>query len=181
LPLNYQISDVDRTRDESSKHAKAEIGLIAGLDGSDRRRAVGRGRLQNGRQHGPDGFRAFASCLHPAMANVEAMAPATTKNRVLMIDLQQCHGLARAQQLATVDDDAVSSLQPFLDQHGSGFVSADSYRLQNTVFVLGSMIQTAGLEPVAVRAVHGTVISVVGFVPAVPAMALPSVIAAGGF
>ena len=52
---------------------------------------------------------------------------------------------------------------------------------RDAVFVLGSTIQTAGLDPTAVSAVQGNVISVAGFVPAVPAMALPSVIASGGF
>src|SRR4029453_8335650 len=46
---------------------------------------------------------------------------------------------------------------------------------------LGSTIQTAGFDPAAVSAVHGNVISAAGLVPAVPAMALPSVIAGGGF
>jgi hypothetical protein len=37
---------------------------------------------------GRTGSGAFASCLHPAIANAEAMALATTNNRVLMTDLQ---------------------------------------------------------------------------------------------
>src|ERR1700694_4393966 len=44
-----------------------------------------------------------------------------------------------------------------------------------------STTQTAGFDPVAINAVHGTVTCATGFRLAVPATALPSIIAAGGF
>jgi len=50
----------------------------------------------------------------------------------------------------------------------------------DTVLVAPSTIQTAGLDPMAINAVHGSVICAVGFHLPVPATALPRVIAAGG-
>src|SRR5581483_12502013 len=49
------------------------------------------------------------------------------------------------------------------------------------VAVAGSTSQTAALDPAAVNAVHGNAIWAVDFSFAVPATALPSVIAEGGF
>ena len=51
----------------------------------------------------------------------------------------------------------------------------------DAVLVDGSTTQTAGFDPVDINAVHGNAICATGFHSAVPATALPSVIAAGGF
>ena len=51
----------------------------------------------------------------------------------------------------------------------------------DAVLVEGSTTQTAGLDPAAINAVHGNAICATGFHLAVPATALPSVIASGGF
>ena len=51
----------------------------------------------------------------------------------------------------------------------------------DAVLVDGSTTQTAGFDPADINAVHGNAICATGFHFAVPATALPSVIAAGGF
>ena len=132
LPFGDQISDVDWTRDQASQHAEAEIGLVARLDNAHRHRAVrmrpvaGRSTARAAQAPAPSP----PACIRPSPMPKRRCRRRQEAAFFMTDPPSYVTGWPELSSLPPSITTRSPGSRPFLDQHRSGFVTADRHRLQ---------------------------------------------------